>query len=61
MFYSQRRKKIFIFSKTTRPALKPTYPPIQWAILSLRVKRAGHAVHDLPSSRPRVQNEGKYV
>jgi len=60
-FMKGQRKKIFIFSKITRPALKPTYPPIQWAVLSLRVKQSGREVDDLPSSRTTVQNEGKYI
>jgi hypothetical protein len=56
-FYSRQIKKTFLLSKMTRLALKPTYPPIQWALTvnSLRIKWPGREVDDWPSSRPRVR------
>jgi len=43
-FESRRRHEIYLFSKTTRPPLGPTQPPIQWlpGALSLGVKQLGH-------------------
>jgi hypothetical protein len=44
---------IFLFTIVSRPALKPTQPPIQWVLgaLSLGIKRPGReADHSPPSS-----------
>jgi hypothetical protein len=44
---------IFFFTTASRPALRPTQPPIQWVpgALSLAVKQLGHeADHSPPSS-----------
>jgi hypothetical protein len=44
---------IFLFTTTSRPALGPTQPSIQWApdVLSLGVKRSGReADHSPPSN-----------
>jgi hypothetical protein len=47
------RVKNFLFSKSSRPALGPTQPPIQWVLgaLSPMVKRSGReADHSPPTS-----------
>jgi hypothetical protein len=52
-FDSRRRLEIFLFTTTSRTALGPTQPHIQWLprILSLGVKRPGReADHSPPSS-----------
>jgi hypothetical protein len=53
VFESHQGLKIFLFTITSRPALGPTQPPIQWVqgALFLEVKQPGHeADHSLPSS-----------
>jgi hypothetical protein len=50
---SRKGLGIFLFITTSRPALRPTQPPIQWVpgALSLGVKRPeGEADHSSPSS-----------
>jgi len=52
-FESRQRLGIFLFTAASRPALRPTEPPILWVAgsLSLGVERPGHEVdHSLPSS-----------
>jgi hypothetical protein len=52
-FDSRRGLGIFLYTTTSRTALRPTQPPIQWVpgALSLGVKRPGHeADHSPPSS-----------
>jgi hypothetical protein len=52
-FDSRRGLGIFLFTTSSRTALVPTQPPIQWVpgALSLRVKRLGfEADHSPPSS-----------
>jgi hypothetical protein len=52
-FKSQQGLEIFLFTATSRPALRPTWPPIQWVpgALSLIVMWLGHeADHSPPSS-----------
>jgi hypothetical protein len=52
-FEFRRELGIFLFTTTSRKALGPTQPPIQWApaALSLGVKRPGReAYHSPPSS-----------
>jgi hypothetical protein len=46
------RRKIFLFSTTSRPALGPTQPHIQWVLkaLSLRRKRQGREADPLTFS-----------
>jgi predicted membrane channel-forming protein YqfA (hemolysin III family) len=54
---------IFIFTTTSRTALGPMQPPIQWVpgTLSLGVKQLGHeADHSLPSSA-KVKNAWSYT
>jgi hypothetical protein len=50
---SPDRVKNFLFSKSSRPALRSTQPPIKWVpgALSLGIKRPGREVdHSPPSS-----------
>jgi hypothetical protein len=52
-FDSRRGLGIFLFTTSSRTALGPTQPPIQWipGALSLEVKRPGReADHSPPSS-----------
>jgi hypothetical protein len=50
-FDSEERQQIFLFSKASTLALRPTLPPIQWisAVLSLRVKQIGCDTHHVTS------------
>jgi hypothetical protein len=52
-----RQGKIFLFT-VSRPALRPTQPPIQWVqgALSRKVKQQGHEVDHLPPSGAEVKN-----
>jgi hypothetical protein len=56
-FYSRQGLGIFFFYTASRPALRPTQPPIQWVpvVLSPEVKRpeseADHSPHLVPRSR----------
>jgi hypothetical protein len=62
-FESRRGLGIFLFTTTTRTALGPTQPPIQWvpASLSLGVKRPGsEADRPLPPSGE-VKNAWSYI
>jgi hypothetical protein len=55
-----RGKRFFLFSVTSRLALGPTQPPVQWVLeaVSPRVKQQGHeADHSSPSSAM-VKNGG---
>jgi hypothetical protein len=46
------------FSHTSRPALGPTQPPVQWVPgLSRGVKRPGRGADHPPPSRTEVENE----
>jgi hypothetical protein len=52
-FESRQRLGIFLFTTTSRPALRSTHPPLHWVpgALSLGLKRLGReADHSLPSS-----------
>jgi hypothetical protein len=60
---SRQELRIFLFTTVSRPALRPTQPPIQWVpgALSLGVKRPGHeADHSSPSSTE-VKNVKLYL
>jgi len=50
-----RQGQKYVFSKSTRPALGPTLPPIQWVAGSFPgVKRPGRDVHHSPLSTAEV-------
>jgi hypothetical protein len=55
-----RGGKIFLLSVTSKPALGPTHPPIQWVsgALSQGVKRQGRQSDHSPPSIARVKNGG---
>jgi hypothetical protein len=62
-FESRQGLGIFLFTTTSRLALGPTLPPIQWitGAISLEVKRPGRkAGHSHPSSAE-VMNEWSYT
>jgi hypothetical protein len=54
------RGKIFLFSTTSRPALRPTQPPIQWVPrpICAEVKRPGREADHSPPSNGEVKNGG---
>jgi hypothetical protein len=54
---------IFLFTTTSRPALGPTQPPIQWVpgALSLGVKRPGCEADHSPPSVAEVKNAWSYT
>jgi hypothetical protein len=51
---------IFVFSTTSRLVLRPTQPPIQWALgaPSMGVKWQGHEADHSPPSSAEVKNGG---
>jgi hypothetical protein len=53
----------FLLATTSRPALGPTNPPIQWVpgALSPEVKRPGREGHHLPPSSVEVKNAWSYT
>ena len=58
-FKSRQVQEIFLLSKTSRPAVRPTEPPVQWipASLSMEIKWLGREVdHSCPSCAT-VKNE----
>jgi len=57
-----RRKKNFLFSRTSRPVLGPTQPPVQcvWGSFS-GVKRPTRKVNHAPPSSVKVKNEWSYT
>jgi hypothetical protein len=62
-FDSRRGLGIFLFTTTSRTALGPTQPPIQWVpgALSLGVKRLGREAEHSPHLEPRSKNEWSYI
>jgi hypothetical protein len=52
-FGSRQGQEIFLFSTVSRPALRPTQPPIQWVPWAFPpwVKQPGRNLHLLPRSR----------
>jgi hypothetical protein len=62
-FDSQWGLGIFLFTTTSRTALGPTQPPIQWVpgALSLGVKRLGHEADHSPPSSAKVKNVWSYT
>jgi hypothetical protein len=63
MFKSQHRQEINLLSKTSRLTLRPTQPPIQWAMdmLSMVVKQLQREPAHSSSSRAKVKNEWLYT
>jgi hypothetical protein len=59
-FGSRQGLGIFLFTTASRPALRPTQPPIQWipGALSLRVKRPGREADHSPPSSVEFMNSG---
>jgi hypothetical protein len=53
----------FLFSKSSRPALRSTQPPIQWvpAALSPGVKRSGREVDHSPPTSAEVKRMWIYT
>jgi hypothetical protein len=60
-FESRQRLVIFLF--TTRPAVGPTQPPIQWVsgALSLGVERQGREAGHSPPSSAEVKSAWSYI
>jgi hypothetical protein len=59
-FHRRQRKELFLYSTESRPALKPTQPPIKWVpgAISSGAKQPGSETdHSLPSSAD-VKNGG---
>jgi hypothetical protein len=54
---------IFLSTTTSRKALEPTQPPIQWVpeALSLEVKHLGHGADHSPPSSAKVKNVWSYT
>jgi hypothetical protein len=55
--------EIFLLTTTSRLALGPTQPPIQWVLgaLSFGVKQLGHEADHSPPSSAEVKNEWIYT
>jgi hypothetical protein len=53
----------FVFTTSSRPALGPTQPPIQWVpeALSLRVKLMGREADNSPPSSAKVKKASSYT
>jgi hypothetical protein len=62
-FDSRRGLGIFLFTITSRTALGPTHPPIQWVpgALPLGVKRPGREADHSPPSSAEVKNTWSYI
>jgi hypothetical protein len=62
-FDSRRDLGIFFYTTSSRTALRPTQPPIQWVpgALSLGVKWLGREADHSPPSVPRSKNEWWYT
>jgi len=54
---------LLLFATTSRPALGPTQPPIQWVsgVLFPRIKRQGRECDHLPPSSAKVNNAWSYT
>jgi hypothetical protein len=54
---------IFLYTTTSRTALGPTQPPIQWVpgALSLGIKQLGHEADHSPPSSAQVKNVWSYT
>jgi hypothetical protein len=61
-FESRQGQQIFLFSKTFRPALGPTQPPIKWIPgFFAGVKHLGYEVDRSPPFSAEVKNEWSYI
>jgi hypothetical protein len=62
-FVSRQRLGIFLFTTASRPALRPTQPPIQWVpgVLSLGVKRPGREADHSPPPSADIKNAWSYI
>jgi hypothetical protein len=62
-FESRRKLRIFLFTTTSRTALGPTQPPIQWErwVLSFAVKRPAREADHSPPSTTEVKNALSYT
>jgi hypothetical protein len=60
---SRRGLGIFLFTTTSRTALGPTLPPIQWVsgALSWGVKRPGREADHSPPSSAKIKNASSYT
>jgi hypothetical protein len=58
IFYSWWGQRIFLFTTTSRPALRPTQPPIQWVLVALspEVKWPGKEADHSPPRSVEVKN-----
>ena len=56
-------QQTYLSSKTSRKALKPTQPPIQWALeaLSLGLKSPGHEADHSLKCISKIKNEWRYT
>jgi hypothetical protein len=54
----QQELEIFILTTTSRPALEPTHPSVQWVlgVLSPEVKQQGHEADHSPTSSAKIKN-----
>jgi hypothetical protein len=59
-FDSQQIQEILLYSVSSRSALRPTQPPVQWKTqaLSSGVKRPGREADHLPPSSLEVKKDG---
>jgi len=62
-FYSHQEQQTYLSSKTSRQALKPTQPSIQWApeVLSLGLKSPGHEADHSLKCISKIKNEWRYT
>jgi hypothetical protein len=60
---SSRPGRVKIFSESSRPALRPTQPPIQWVpwALSLGIKRPGREADHSPPISAEVKKTWVYI
>jgi hypothetical protein len=63
VFFSRQQQEIFVFSKTSKPALKPTHLPTPWVsgAVSPGVKRPRREVNNSPPSNAEDRNEWSYT
>jgi hypothetical protein len=63
LFNSQEGQEIFLLPIASKPAVRPTQPPIQWVLGTLvpRVKQPGHEDDHSSSSSAKVKNMWSYI